>query len=698
MPPSSPESFYGEPSPPWDDEPTGWLPEDASPDFLSARRIPERRDGVDAEAVLRSVFAHPGFRDQQKAVVEHLIAGGDALVLMPTGGGKSICYQLPALCLKGTAIVISPLIALQQNQVEILQRKGIRAACLNSSLREAEARAVWRDLFADRLDLLYVAPERALLPGFLDCLDRIRLSLFAIDEAHVVSSWGGTSFRPEYAQLGILKERFPGVPRVALTATADNRTRDDILRHLRLEDATVFSSSFDRPNISLAIGLKDDPRRQLLRFLRRHPGNSGIVYCLSRHKTEETAHFLQKEGIPALPYHAGLAASLRQDHQSRFLSQPDCCMVATVAFGMGIDKPDVRYVAHLDLPASIDSYMQEVGRCGRDGLPAEAWMIYGLGDVATRRRMIEESEASADVKRVEHAKLGALLGLCETAHCRRQVLLAYFGETLATPCGNCDVCQTPVATWDATEAARKALSAIYRTGQIFGVNHLIDVLLGKHTEKVCRFGHDRLPTFGVGTDLSPQSWQSVFRQLLAGGWISVFHGGNGALCLTPSARPILRGEVPVVMRTDTPDTAKTNTHKALRAEVKARTRTGSQRSGGERRNPDDSPANPHAGPLTPASASPLPAADPIRSAETLDPQGQHIWQSLRQLRRTLAADKPPYIIFSDVTLLTMAERRPRTLADLHGFPGIGAVKRERYGQIFLDAIATAAAEFRENDR
>ena len=607
---------------------------------------------ADPATVLHEVFGHKAFRGRQLEVVEHILAGGDALVLMPTGGGKSLCYQVPALCVEGTAIVISPLIALQRDQVQSLRDKNIRAAYLNSSLDADQSREVHRDLMNGRLDLLYVAPERALLPGFLSALDRIRVSLFAIDEAHVVSSWGGTAFRPEYAQLGVLKERYPHVPRVALTATADPRTRKDILRHLGLEGAAVFSSSFDRPNISLAIDLKDQPRRQLLGLLARHRGESGIVYCLSRNKTDETAAWLCREGIKALPYHAGLAQSVRQENQEQFLTEPGRCMVATVAFGMGIDKPDIRFVAHLDLPSSIDAYMQEIGRCGRDGQPAEAWMTYGMGDVALRRRMIDEGEAPTEVKRVEQSKLNALLGLCETARCRRQVLLSYFGETLDIPCGNCDVCRTAIQTWDATEAARKAMSAIYRTGQSFGVAHLIDVLVGRLTDKVKSFRHDQLPTFGVGKDLEPARWQSVFRQLLASGYVAVDHNAHGGLRLGETARPILRGEVPVVMRIDPP--------------------------AGGRRDPK---------PTSSPSGAP-PAAE---AAAQLDAAGQQVWQRLRSLRRELAGDKPPYVVFPDATLLAMARERPRSLAALGSIPGVGPVKLEKYGRAFVAAIAEAGA-------
>src|SRR5688572_26101376 len=499
------------------------------------------------QQLLKTVFGHPAFRGAQEDIVAHVTAGGDALVLMPTGGGKSLCYQLPALLREGTALVISPLIALMHDQVAALRQLGVRAAFLNSTLNEAQARETEKALLDGELDLLYVAPERLLMPRMLGLLSRAKLALFAIDEAHCVSQWGH-DFRPEYLQLSVLHERFPGVPRIALTATADPQTRAEIVRRLALEDARIFISSFDRPNIRYTIVDKDEPRAQLLRFIREeHADEAGIVYCLSRKKVDETADWLADEGVRALAYHAGMDAAARAAHQERFQREEGVIIVATIAFGMGIDKPDVRFVAHLDLPKSIEGYYQETGRAGRDGLPADAWMTYGLGDVVQLRRLIDLSEGSEEFRRISFAKLDALLGLCETAGCRRVRLLAYFGEA-SQPCGNCDTCLEPPETWDATEAARKALSAIYRTGQRFGAVHLIDVLRGKATERVSQWNHDQLSVFGIGADLDEPTWRSVFRQLVALGYARPDHDSFGALRLTPAARAVLKGEQSVEMR------------------------------------------------------------------------------------------------------------------------------------------------------
>ena len=458
--------------------------------------------------LLRSVFGHQGFRGAQEDIVLHVAGGGDALVLMPTGGGKSLCYQLPALLREGTAIVVSPLIALMQDQVAALRQLGVRAAFLNSTLEAREAQAIEKDLEAGRLELLYVAPERLMMPRMLERLAQSRLALFAIDEAHCVSQWGH-DFRPEYLQLSVLHERFPRVPRIALTATADPHTRDEIAHRLALREARLFISSFDRPNIRYTIVEKLEARAQVLRFIReQHPGEAGIVYCLSRKKVDETAAWLAGEGVTALPYHAGMDGRARAANQERFQREDAVVVVATIAFGMGIDKPDVRFVAHLDLPKSIEGYYQETGRAGRDGLPADAWMAYGLGDLVNLRRMIEQSEGSEEFRRVSFAKLDALLGFCETAGCRRVRLLHYFGEE-ARPCGNCDTCLDPPQTWDATEPARKALSCIYRTGQRFGAVHLIDVLRGKAGERVAKWGHDKLTMFGIGADLDETAWRGA---------------------------------------------------------------------------------------------------------------------------------------------------------------------------------------------
>ncbi len=506
--------------------------------------------------ILRTTFGHKAFRGHQEAIISHVIGGGNAIVLMPTGGGKSICYQIPALCRDGVGVVVSPLIALMRDQVESLLQVGVRAAALNSSLTDEERWNIRADLRAGRLDLIYVSPERLVLSSFLDILDEAKIALFAIDEAHCVSQWGH-DFRPEYMKLDLLAERFPGVPRVALTATADPQTREDVRRRLKLEGAELFLSSFDRPNIRYEIVLKSDPRRQLLAFIsERHKGESGIVYCLSRAKVDDTAAWLCTQGIDALPYHAGLDTATRQRNQDAFLKSEGIVVVATVAFGMGVDKPDVRFVAHFDLPGSLEAFYQETGRAGRDGLPSETLLLYGMQDLVQRQKMIDGGEAPAEVKRIERSKLDALLGICETTGCRRQALLAYFGETLTDPCGNCDGCLDPTDSWDGTEAAQKALSAVFRTGQRFGVGHLIDVLQGVRSEKIERLAHDRLPTFGVGQDIDRKKWSSIFRQLVALGAVEVAHDSYGALHLTEVSRPILRGERRVAFRHDKPATAR----------------------------------------------------------------------------------------------------------------------------------------------
>src|SRR6478735_5905585 len=499
-----------------------------------------------ARELLRRVFGHPDFRGEQQAIIEHVASGGDALVLMPTGGGKSLCYQVPALLRTGTASVVSPLIALMQDQVEALKQLGVRAAYLNSSLDTAEAVAVERALLAGEYDLLYVAPERLLMPRFLSLLEQCELALFAIDEAHCVSQWGH-DFRPEYRQLNLLHERWPQVPRIALTATADAPTRAEIVERLQLEDARHFVSSFDRPNIRYRVVQKDNTRRQLLEFLASHRGEAGIVYCLSRRKVEETAQLLQQQGIAALPYHAGMDAGARAANQRRFLREDGVVMVATIAFGMGIDKPDVRFVAHLDLPKSVEGYYQETGRAGRDGEAAEAWLAYGLGDLVTLQKMIDSSEAGEDRRWVERRKLDALLAWCEATECRRRLLLAGFGESYPHDCGNCDNCLEPVQSWDATVAAQKALSCVYRSGQRFGAAHLTDILRGERNARVESFGHDQLSTFGVGAELDARQWKGVFRQLIALGLLAA-DGAHGGLRLTPGSREVLKGEREVRLR------------------------------------------------------------------------------------------------------------------------------------------------------
>jgi ATP-dependent DNA helicase RecQ len=577
------------------------------------------------------VFGHPAFRGAQEDIVTHVAGGGDALVLMPTGGGKSLCYQLPALLREGTALVISPLIALMQDQVSALKQLGVRAAFLNSSLSSQESYATERALRQGGLDLLYVAPERLVMARMLEILSQAKLALFAIDEAHCVSQWGH-DFRPEYLQLSLLHERFPGVPRIALTATADPQTRDEIIRRLALQDAQVFISSFDRPNIRYTIVDKQEPRAQLLRFIREeHPGEAGIVYCLSRKKVDETAAWLAAQGLRALPYHAGMDAAARAAHQERFQREDGVIIVATIAFGMGIDKPDVRFVAHLDLPKSVEGYYQETGRAGRDGLPADAWMAYGLGDVVQLRRLIEQSEGSEEFRRISFAKLDALLGLCETAGCRRVRLLDYFGEA-ARPCGNCDTCLEPPETWDATEAARKALSAIYRTGQRFGAVHLIDVLRGKATERVAQWDHDKLALFGIGAELDEGTWRNVFRQLVALGYARPDHDAFGALRLAEASRPVLKGTERVQMRRPVP------------------------RKKGKRARPA-------------ASSDPLLAR--LKAWRTEQARSQSV---------------PPYVVFHDATLSAIAAAQPRDLGSLSTIPGIGARKLERYGPSLLDLL------------
>ena len=584
--------------------------------------------------LLNSVFGHAEFRGPQEAIVSHVAAGGDALVLMPTGGGKSLCYQLPALLREGTALVVSPLIALMQDQVAALKQLGVRAAFLNSSLNETQAAETKRAFRLGQLDLLYVAPERLVMDSMLEQLaqmyDESRLALFAIDEAHCVSQWGH-DFRPEYLQLSLLHERFPGVPRIALTATADPQTREEIIRRLQLEEARVFLSSFDRPNIRYSIVDKDEPRAQVLRFIEEeHPGEAGIVYCLSRKKVDETAAWLAERGVRALRYHAGMDAASRAENQARFQREDGVVIVATIAFGMGIDKPDVRFVAHLDLPKSIEGYYQETGRAGRDGLAADAWMAYGLGDVVQLRRMLEQSEGSEEFRRISFAKLDALLGLCETAGCRRVRLLGYFGEESA-PCGNCDTCLEPPQTWDATEAARKALSCIYRTGQRFGALHLIDVLLGRPTERVSQWDHDKLAVFGIGAELGEAAWRSVVRQLVALGYARPDHDAFGGLRLTEASRAVLKGEQRVEMR-----------RQAAVSKKKKKTKG------------------------TPLTSSPL-------------------FERLKAWRaeQARAQSVPPYVVFHDSTLSAIASVQPRDLDALATIGGIGAKKLERYGPALL---------------
>ncbi len=623
------------------------MPPQASPSPLSTEPL----------HILQQVFGYPAFRGAQEAIIGHVVGNGDALVLMPTGGGKSLCYQVPAIARHraghGVAVVVSPLIALMHDQVGALEEAGVHASFLNSTLTLDETQKIEREMMSGRLVLLYAAPERVTTPRFLAQLDSLNerglLSLFAIDEAHCVSQWGH-DFREDYLALNVLHERYANVPRIALTATADDLTRADIIERLQLQEARIFISSFDRPNIRYSIVEKDNARAQLLRFINdEHEGDAGIVYCQSRKKVDETAVWLKGEGINALPYHAGLDADVRRRHQDKFLREDSVVMVATIAFGMGIDKPDVRFVAHLDLPKNIESYYQETGRAGRDGLPADAWMAYGLADVVNQRRMIDDSPAGEEFKRGQVGKLEALLALAEAHDCRRVRLLSYFGEE-STPCGNCDNCLSPPATWDATEAARKALSCIYRFhqngGQRFGAVHLMDVLRGKATDKVAQYRHQSLSTFGIGADVSEAQWRMVLRQLIALGHVRT-EGEYNTLELTPSAREVLRGDVTLLLRvpSDTP------------------------KRGGK------------TGKLTRGKDKPPPI--------TLDDEGTERFTALKAWRAEVAKEHglPAYVIFHDATLAEMARAKPTSLDEMSTISGVGAKKLEAYGREILRVLA-----------
>ena len=588
--------------------------------------------------ILQKTYGYPSFRGGQGEVIDHVIAGKHAFVLMPTGSGKSLCYQIPSLCRDGVGIIVSPLIALMKNQVDALRVLGVRAAAINSTMHSSEVAEAKRAIMAREIDMVYVAPERLLMDDFLAFLDTAPIALFAIDEAHCVSQWGH-DFRPHYTQLSLLAERFPNVPRIALTATADMPTRKDIVERLALDSGRTFVQGFDRPNIHYSIAIKDAPKQQIVKFIEQHPNESGIVYCLSRKQSDEMASWLAGQGYNALPYHAGLEPEVRARNQERFLAEDAVIMVATIAFGMGIDKPDVRFVAHMSIPKNIEAYYQETGRAGRDGMPADALMLYGMQDAAMQRGFIENSNAPDTQKRIEHQKLNALLGLCEAATCRRQVVLEYFGDA-GKPCGNCDTCMEPPVTFDGTLAAQKALSAVYRTGQRFGANYVIDVLLGKADDRMRQFGHDTLGVFGIGNEFGKQEWQSIIRQLVAENLLAVAITEHGGLKITPNGHAFLKEKRELKLRRYTGKAAKTKTTtRAIAAELE--------------NNAD-----------------------------------QNLFTALKAKRMQLAKAEnvPPYVIFHDKTLREMALRKPQSMEDLFDVSGVGESKQKRYGQAFLDVI------------
>lgn len=596
--------------------------------------------------VLKQVYGYGNFRGDQAAVIEHVLSGRDALVIMPTGGGKSVCYQIPSLLAPGMGVVVSPLIALMRDQVQALIQLGVQAAYLNSSLSAEAQRQVIEQVRSNTLDMLYIAPERLLQEQTLTLLAECQVSLFAIDEAHCVSSWGH-DFRQDYLTLNRLGAAFPDVPRIALTATADARTRADIIARLELNNPQQFIGGFDRPNICYSVQPKTDAKAQLQAFLADREGEAGIVYCLSRKSVAATAEWLHQQGFDALPYHAGLSAEERNHHQGRFLRDDGVIIVATIAFGMGIDKPDVRFVAHMDLPKSVEAYYQETGRAGRDGAPADAWMVYGLQDVVRLSRMVEESEANDDHKRIERAKLDALLGWCEVTTCRRRHLVGYFGETLGEDCGNCDICLRPPITWDGTEAAQKALSCVYRTEQRFGAGHVIDVLRGQQRDKVQRFRHDQLSTFGIGREFSDNQWRSIFRQLVVHGYLRVDQAGYGALKLTEKSRGLLRGEETLMLR-------ETPVQEKARGKAKKRSHEALTRKG-----------------------------------RVLEIEEEALMDTLRATRKQIADENgvPPFVVFHDATLIGMIDARPRDLNEMLEIAGIGQAKLQKYGQRFLEVLA-----------
>jgi len=596
----------------------------------------------DAYKVLEAVFGYTTFRSPQDDVINALLQSKDAFVLMPTGGGKSLCYQIPAIVRDGVGIVISPLIALMQDQVSAMSQAGVKAACMNSSMPPGHNNEVERQARKGELDLIYIAPERLTLPQTIQWLNECQISLFAIDEAHCVSQWGH-DFRADYLQLSLLHEQFPHVPRVALTATADSKTREEIIARLGLQQAAVFVSGFDRPNIQYRIAQKNQPRQQLLNFIQQeHLSDAGVVYCLSRNKVDATSQWLSAQGLKAYPYHAGLSKEVRQQNQERFLKEDGVIIVATIAFGMGIDKPDVRFVAHLDLPKSIEAYYQETGRAGRDGQPSTAWMVYGLEDVIKLKQMMAGSEANEQFKRIEQRKLDAMLGLAEITSCRRQMLMAYFGDTMEEPCGNCDCCLTPVITWDGTDAARKALSCVFRTGQRFGVVHVISVLRGKLTDKVTQFNHQNVSTFGIGAELSESQWRSVFRQLIARGYLNV-NFDHGQVYLSEKSRALLKGQETIALRLDT------------NASKKKSSSSGKNNSA------------------------------------PVSPDDIELWEALRICRKRLADEQsvPPFVIFHDATLKDMVVNKPSTLQQFSMLSGVGKKKLDKYGDEFLTVLANA---------